>query len=174
MSPHVADEMKRLCMNCVPLLEDNLFQILKSDINIVHINVGGIYRKIDDIKQDQILQISNIISINETHLSKTDTLSPEMMNLTNEMEIFCTHRNSFGGGVALIVNKKFNPQWIHLDMCYEICAVIMHCTSEIVLISVYRPPAPSICQFTNEMSKLLSLFEKMNVLWEISMKIFWY
>ena len=40
---------------------------------------------------------------------------------------------------------------------------MIHCTSEIVLISVYRPPSTSICQFTNEMSKVLSLFEEMNV-----------
>ena len=55
VSPHIADEMKRLCTNCVPQLQHNLFKIVKSDVNIVHINVGNIYRKIDDIKQDAIL-----------------------------------------------------------------------------------------------------------------------
>ena len=39
----------------------------------------------------------------------------------------------------------------------------MHCTSEIVLILVYRPPSTSVCQFTNEMSKVLPLFKEMNV-----------
>ena len=62
-----------------------------------------------------------------------------------------------------MVKKKSNPQKIHIDTCCEICSVIIHCTSEIVLISVYKPPATSICQFTNEMSKVLSLFEEMNV-----------
>ena len=74
ISPHIADEMKRLCTNCVPQLQNNLFKIVKSDVNIVHINVENIYRKIDDIKQDAILQSSNIISINETHLSRDDAL----------------------------------------------------------------------------------------------------
>ena len=136
VSPHVADEMKRLCTNCVPQLQHNLFKILKSDVNIVHINVGNIYRKIDDIKQDAILQSSNIISINETHLSINDALSVEMMNLSEEIEIFWNDRNRSGGGVALMVNKKFNPQQIHINTCCEIYSVIIHCTSEIVLISV--------------------------------------
>ena len=55
---------------------------MKSDVKIVHINVGNIYRKIDDIKQDAILQSSNVISMNETHLSRDDPLSAEMMNLS--------------------------------------------------------------------------------------------
>ena len=114
VSPHVADEMKRLRTNCVPQLQHNLFEIVKSDIKIVHINVGNIYRKIDDIKQDAILQSSNIISINETHLSRDNALSVEMINLSEEMEIFRNDRNTFGGGVALIVNKKFHPQHIYI------------------------------------------------------------
>ena len=103
----------------------------------------------DDIKQDEILQTANIISINETHLSITDALGPDMMNLMEEMEIFHNDRNSFGGEVALIVNIKFHPQHIDVDTCYEICAVRILYTSEIVLISVYRPPSTSICEFTN-------------------------
>ena len=91
------DEMKRLCTNCVPQLQHNLFEIVKSDVNIVHINVGNIYRKIDDIKQDVILQSSNIISINETNLSIDDSLSVEMMNLSEEIEIFWNDRNRSGG-----------------------------------------------------------------------------
>ena len=122
-----------------------------------------IYRKIDDIKQDEIFQNSNIISLNETHLAKTDVLSLDMMNLTEKMEIFHNARNIFGGGASLIVHKNFNPQHIHIDTCYKICAVMMYYKCEIVLISVYRPPSTSICQFTNEMSKVLSLFDGMNV-----------
>ena len=38
--------------------------------------------------RDAILQSSNIISINETHLSRDDVISAEMMNLSEEMEIF--------------------------------------------------------------------------------------
>ena len=155
--------MKRLHTNCLPPLQDNLFQIVKGNLNIAHINVGNIYRKIDDIKQDEIFQNSNIISLNETHLAKTDVLSPDMINLTDKMEIFCNDRNIFGWGVSLIVLKKFNPHSIHIDTCYEICAVMMFYKCEIVLISAYRPPLTSICQFTNEMSKVLLLFDGMNV-----------
>ena len=144
VSPHVADEMKRLHTNCIPQLQHNLFEIVKSDVKIVHFNVGNIYRKIDDIKQDAILQSSNIISINETHLSRDDALSVEMMNLSEEMEIFCNDRNTFGGEVVLIVNKKFHPQCIHIDTCYEICCVMINYTTEIVLISVHRPPSISM------------------------------
>ena len=114
-------------------------------------------------REDQILQSLNIISINETHLSSRDVMSAEMMNLSDEMQMFRNDRNTFGGGVALIVNKKFHPQHIHIDTCYEICCVLIKYTTEIVLISVYRPPSTSICEFTNELSTVLSLFEEMNV-----------
>ena len=163
VSLHVADEMDRLRTNCVPQIQHNLFEIVKSDVNIVHINVGNIYRKIDDMKQDSILQNSNIISINETHLSIDDVLSAKMMHLSEEMEIFHNDRNTSGGGVALIVNKKFNPVHINIDTCCEVCAVMIHCTIEIILISVYRPLSTSICEFTEEMSKVISVFEDMNV-----------
>ena len=92
-----------------------------------------------------------------------EIFSVEMMNLSEEMEIFHNDRNTFGGGVALIVNRKFHPQCIHIDTYYEICCVMINYTTEIVLISVYRPPSISICQFTNELSKVVSLFEEMNV-----------
>ena len=39
VSPHAVDEMRRLCTNCLPPLQDNLFQIVKGNLNIVHINV---------------------------------------------------------------------------------------------------------------------------------------
>ena len=36
----------------------------------------------DDIKEDEILKFADVIFINETHLSESDTLTPNMINLT--------------------------------------------------------------------------------------------
>ena len=58
----------------------------------------------NDIKADEILEFADIISINETHLSESDTLTPNMMNLTDDLQVFMKDRNIFGGGVALLIH----------------------------------------------------------------------
>ena len=60
--------------------------------------------RMDDIKADEMLKFADIISINETHLSESDTLTPNMMNLTDDLQVFRKDRNIFGGGVALLIH----------------------------------------------------------------------
>ena len=56
-----------------------------------------------DIQNDDIFKYAHVISINETHLSPTDKLTPQVMHLTPDFTIFRKDRNNTGGGVALIV-----------------------------------------------------------------------
>ena len=115
----------------------------------------------DDIKADEILKFADIISINETHLSESDTLTPNMMNLTDDLQVFRKDRNIFGGGVALLIHRSLSPEHIIIKTDYEIVAVKISLPSEMIMISAYRPPSTPICLFTQEMSEIIRLFEDM-------------
>ena len=117
--------------------------------------------RMDDIKADEILKIADIISINETHLSESDTLTPNMMNLTDDLQVFRKDRNIFGGGVALLMHRSLIPEHIIIKTDYEIVAVKISLPSEMIMISAYRPPSTPICLFTQEMSEIIRLFEDM-------------
>ena len=81
MSEHVEKEMKRLRKNILPQMPSNLFHDIPGGVKILHLNIGNLKRKMEDIKDDDIFKNSDIISLNETHLGHTDTLTPDMMGI---------------------------------------------------------------------------------------------
>ena len=68
-------------------------------------------------------QNADIISLNETHLGHSDTLTPDMMGINKDMFIVQCDCNNRGGGVALIVNTKLNPKQIRMNIILEIVVV---------------------------------------------------
>ena len=100
-----------------------LFHTISTDISIIHLNIGGIHRKMPDIQHDDILKLSDIICLNEMHLAEHDPLNPQMMNIMSDVSVFCCDHNHSGGGVALIVNNKLNPICITVDLSIELVAV---------------------------------------------------
>ena len=88
--------MERLRQNCLPQLPTNLFESDPGHIKLLHINIGNIHRKILDMKSDRLVKSSDIICINETHLSKTDPFESNMLNLGEHMEIYCKDRDMYG------------------------------------------------------------------------------
>ena len=110
MSEHVEKEMKGLKKNILPQMTSNLFHDIPGGVKILHLNIGHLKRKIEDIKDDDIFKNSDIISLNETHSGHSDTLTHDMMGISKDVWIaYCDHNNR-GGAVALIVNKKLNPK----------------------------------------------------------------
>ena len=108
VSPSVADEMKRFQTNLLPQTPPHLFQIVTGHVNILHLNIGNMQARMHDIKADEILKFADIISINETHLSESNTRTPNMMNLTEDLQVFQKDRNIFGG-VALLIHQSLSP-----------------------------------------------------------------
>ena len=68
VSEHVEKGMKRLRKNILPQMPSNLFQDIPGGVKILHLNIGNLKRKGEDIKDDDILKNSHIISLHETHL----------------------------------------------------------------------------------------------------------
>ena len=116
VSEHVEKEMKRLRKNILPQMPSNLFHDIPGGVKILHLNIGNLKRKMEDIKDDDILKNSHIISLNETHLGHSDTLTPDMMGISKDVLIVHCDRNNKGGGVALIVNKNLNPKQIRMKL----------------------------------------------------------
>ena len=71
------------------------------------------------------IQNADIISLNETHLGHSDTLTPDMMGISKDMFIVHCDCNNRGGGVALIVNTNLNPKQIRMKTILEIVVVEM-------------------------------------------------
>ena len=80
--------------------------------------------RMDDIKEDEILKCTYIISINETHLSESVTLTPNMMNLTEDLQVFWKDRKIFRGGVAFLIHQSLSPEPIIIKTGCEVIAVI--------------------------------------------------
>ena len=55
--------MKRLRMNILPQMSSNLFQDIPGGVKILHLNIGNLKRKIEDIKDDDMFKNSDIISL---------------------------------------------------------------------------------------------------------------
>ena len=98
----------------------------------------------------------NIISLNETHFGQKDTLTPKMMGTTQNVSIFWHDHNNAGGGVALIINKKFMPEEIALNCDCEILVVKIFKPTKLHIMSVYRPPSTPMCKFTDALLNIVS------------------
>ena len=102
------------------------------------------------------MKSAHIISLNETHIVQKDTLILKMMGLTQDLSIFQCDHNNAGGGVALIINKKFMPEEIVLNCDCEILTVKISEPTKLCIISVYRPPSAPISKFTDELLNIVS------------------
>ena len=119
-------------------MPSNVFKDMPGGVKILHINIGNLKRKMEDIKDDDIVENSDIISLNETHLGHSDILTPDMMGISKDVLIVqCDHNNK--GGVALIVNKNLNPKQIRLNTILEIVAVKISESIQMIVALVYRP-----------------------------------
>ena len=125
VSKNVGKEMERLFTNVLPQRPQHLFQQITGHINVLHINIANIRRKMANIQDDDIFKYAHVISINETYLSQTDKLTPQVMHLTPDFTIFQKDRNNTGGGVALIVNQSLSPELITINTPCEVVAVKM-------------------------------------------------
>ena len=120
VSEHVEKEMKRLRKNILPQMPSNLFQDIPVGVKILHLKIGNLKRKIEGIKDDDISKNADIISLNESHLGHSDTLTTDMMGISKDVLIFCCNCNNRGGGVVLIVNKNLHPKQIRIHTIWEV------------------------------------------------------
>ena len=106
-----------------------------------------------------MFQDANIISLNETHLGHSDTLSPDMIGINTDMLIVHCDCNNRGGGFALIVNTNLHPKQIRMNTILETVVVEISQSIHMIVISVYRPPSTPIDMFMNLMLEIIAQFQ---------------
>ena len=72
---------------------------------------------------------ADMIALNETHLWHTDTLTPDMIGLSQDRLIVCCDHNNRGGRVALVINRNLNPKHIRMETILEIVVVQINVTN---------------------------------------------
>ena len=159
VSEHVEKEMKSLRKNIMPQMPSNLSHDIPEGVKILHLNIGNLKRKIEDINDDDILKNSHIISLNETHLGHSDILTPDMMGISKDVLIVCCDHNNRRGGVALNANKNLNPKQIRMNTILEIVAAKISEPIQMIVVSVYRPPSTPIDVFMNDMLGIITHFQ---------------
>ena len=141
----------------LPQMPSNLFQTLPGGVKLLHINIRNLKTKRADIKNDDIFQNADIIALNETHLQHSDTLTPDMIGLSQDTFIVHCDCNNRGCGVALIVNTNLNPKHIRMNTILEI--VVVEVSEPIQMIVIfYRPPSTPIDEFMNNMLDIITQF----------------
>ena len=159
MSEHVEKEMKRLRKNILPQMPSYLFHDVPGGVKLLHINIGNFNRKIEDMKNDHMFQDADIISLNESHLGHSDTLTPDIMGISKDMfTVHCDHNNR-GGGVALIVNINLHHKQIRMNTILEIVVVEISEPIQMIVVSVHRPPSTPIDIFMNLMLEIIAQFK---------------
>ena len=157
----------------LPEMPQCLFDVNPTTLCLLHVNIGNLKTKLPDVAVDNTFKNADVMSLNETHLSTHDILTPEMMGLLTDVSIFRCDCNNRGGGVALLVKKKMHPQQIPMNVPCEIVAVKISSPLEMVILSVYRPPSEPITQFSNYITQeLLSLLMCQLASWVILMRMF--
>ena len=81
MCEYVAIEMERLRKNQLPEMQLSLFDLHTDCLEMLHLNIGNIKARLDDIQEDKLIMMVAIISFNETHLDTSDMLSHEMLGI---------------------------------------------------------------------------------------------
>ena len=159
MSEHVEKEMKRLRKNILPQMQSYLFHDVPGGVKLLHINIGNLNRRMEGMKNDHMFQDADIISLNETHLGQSDTLTPDMMGINKERLIVHCDCNNRGGGVALLVNTNLHTKQMRMNTILEIVVVEISEPIQIIVISVYRPSSTPIDMFMNLMLEVIAQFQ---------------
>ena len=161
VSSSVKEEMGRCDVESVPDMPIPFMLTCNKHDNICicHLNIQKLSAKQPDIIQDELLQGSDIVCFNETHLNEVDVLSPGMFGFDKTYSLYRCDHGSNGGGVLVIVNKKLQPQLQKVSGPLEV--VVLHVVKndqEMYIISVYRSPHSNISMWCHEISKILALY----------------
>ena len=101
--------------------------------------------------------------MNETYLRHSDTLTPDMIGLSQDRFIVHCDCNNRAGGVALIVNTNLNPKHIRMNTILEIVVVEISEPMQMIVISVYRPPSTPVEVFINNMLEIIAQFQNIPI-----------
>ena len=80
--------MERLRKNRMPEIPLSLFDLHTDCLKMLHLNIGNIKARLDDIRENKLIMMADMISFNETHLDTSDVLSHEILGIEKNVSIF--------------------------------------------------------------------------------------
>ena len=144
-------------------MPSNIFQTIPGGLKLLHIHFGYLKTKTADIKNDTIFQNADIIALNEAHLGHSDTLTPHMIDVSQDRFIVCCDHNNREGWVALIIKTDLKPKHIRINTILEILVVEISEPIHMIIISLYRPPSTPIDVFMNNMLHIITQFQNVPI-----------
>ena len=111
VSPDVSEEMEWLRRHCIPPIPEPKVRHIDQNksVAIAHLNVRNLMAKRYDITCDTDICRAGVICFTESHLSANDKLTPSVIGLCNNTEIYRCDRDNNGGGVVICVDSKYHP-----------------------------------------------------------------
>ena len=146
----------------MPQIPSNLFQTLPGGVKLLHINIGNLKTKIADIKNDNIFQNVDIIALNETHLGHSDTLTPDMIGVSQDRFIVHCDCNNRRWGCSHCKHKS-KSKHIRMKTVLEIVVLEISEPIHMIVISLYRPPSTPINVFMNNMLHIITQFQNVPI-----------
>ena len=140
---------------CQPMITHvNRFAFL----HLAHLNVCGLKSKEADIRCDKTLKHVDVMHFNETHLNTCDIVTPNMLEFDDAYSLFRQDRSD-GGGILVLVHSDVRPRQILTTTDVEVVVLQLSLPDmHLYVMSVYRSPHYFAVNWTNEMSRLLSLY----------------
>ena len=114
-------------------------------------------------QNDTIFQNADIIALNETHLGHTDTLTPQMIGISQGRFIVCCDHSNKGGGVALIIKTNLKRKHIRINTILEILVVEISEPIHRIVISLYRPPSIPLDMFINNILHIITQLQNIPI-----------
>lgn len=135
--------------------EEQLIQLNKKDITILHINIKSLSRNTFNMLQvyiEKILRKIDIIAITEINCSEEEMVLYEMNNY--KMNYYC-RKDKKGGGILIYHKESSSTEIINTFKFKHAENLEMEINKKIVLNAIYRPPNRNTKEFIMELNKWL-------------------
>ena len=109
-----------------------------------------------DITCDTDICRAGVICFTESHLSANDKLTPSVIGLCNNTEIYRCDRDNNGGGVVICVDSKYRPTVLCVsESGLELVAIQINIPDRVTIFCTYRPPTYNCETFLQKLCNVL-------------------
>ena len=147
---NVQVEMERLRRDRrLPKVPDaKIWSVPEGHLRLVCLNVQGLRSrrrtKQADIYNDKEIQEADVFCAVETHFHSSDQVDAKFFWKEKQGIVYRKERNvSKGGGISVVVDKKYVSSAIEVKSPLEVVAVEIFCPNRLLLFCMYVPPTTS-------------------------------
>lgn len=121
-------------------------------------NCEGYYSHFHDIRNNSLLNQTDIIAFQETWTTNLDTIQPPTLRYQAVFVHRSTHQSSVPskGGVGIFVHEDFNFQQIDTATSNIECVAIHLTSPTMSIVNVYKPPQTKMSYFCQQLSSIIN------------------